>query len=385
MSNLLSRIPTWNEPADPDLFPESSPAAGGAFERVAAARGIEAPRPRRLHAVPEAPEAAAEPAKRDARRPVTFAEVVGQQRLVMRLEAHLRAAQARGEQPGHVLLTGGAGLGKTTLAQATAAQLGTTLHEVTGDAIGNPRKLAMELAKLSAGDVMFIDEVQGLRAPVQTALLRVLEDGVMFCEGSAKQPAIRFDVPAFTMLAASTHPGRLSAPLRGRFRLVAALEEYEVDDLGLMGMQYAERAGINLDTDAALLLAGASRGTPRRLVRLVDAANDYSIEVTGKVGELIDEETARQALEFNDLDALGLERRDHRYLETLVHTFNGGPVGAPALAGVLGWDPSELVQDVEPYLTSIGVLTRRSTGRCATEKTYRVLGLPVPPIINGYR
>ncbi len=356
----------------------------GAFERLAAARGIEAPKPRRLHAVPETTPVA--PPEVDARRPVTFAQIVGQQRLVMRLEQHLRAAAARGVQPGHVLLTGGAGLGKTTVAQATAGHLGSHLHEITGEAVGSPRKLALELAKLTAGDVLFVDEVQGLRGPVQAALLRVLEDGVMFVEGSAKQPSIRFPVPPFTMLAASTHPGKLSASLRGRFRLVAHLEPYEVDDLGVLALQYAERAGITLDVDAALVLAAASRGTPRRVLGLVDAARDYAYDVTGQLDALIDVECAVQSLEFHDIGMFGLELRDLRYLETLVYTFHGGPVGASTLAGTLGWDATELANDVEPYLIDIGVLERRSsTGRCATRKTYEVCGLPVPPILCGWR
>lgn len=355
-----------------------------AFERVAAARGIEAPKPRRLHAVPATTPVV--PPEVDARRPVTFAEIVGQQRLVMRLEQHLRAAAARGEQPGHILLTGGAGLGKTTLAQAIAGHLGSRWHEVTGEVIGSPRKLALELAKLAAGDVLFVDEVQGLRSPVQAALLRVLEDGVMFVEGSAKQPSIRFEVPSFTMLAASTHPGKLSTSLRDRFRLVAHLEPYEVDDLGVLALQYAERSGIALDVEAALVLAAAGRGTPRRVLGLVDAARDYAYDVTGQLNALIDVECAVQSLEFHDIGMLGLDLRDRRYLETLLYTFHGGPVGAPTLAATLGWDASELANDVEPYLIDIGVLERRSsTGRCATGKTYEACGLPVPPIICGWR
>lgn len=360
--------------------------SSSAFERVAERRGVEAPKARVLHVVPDAAVAVAE---RPVHRPVRFGEVVGQGRLLMRLETHLRAAVARGCQPGHVLLDGGPGLGKTTIAQAVAAELcelgvESVFHELTGDAISNARKLAIELATLNAGDVLFIDEVQGLRQSVQTALLRVLEDGVMFVEASAKAAAIRFVVPAFTLVAATTHPGKLSAPVRDRFKLTGHLESYDVDDLAVVALQYAERSDVHLDVDAALVLAGASRGTPRRVVRLADAARDYSFEVTGKLDAPIDAETAKQALEYNDTDQLGLEQRDHRYLECLVHEYLGGPVGAPVLAGTLGMGVSELVDDVEPYLMSAGLLSRRPNGRCATEVTFGVLGLPVPPILNGW-
>jgi Holliday junction DNA helicase RuvB len=374
MPNPLARIPV---PAPDDPFPEPVDA----FARVAERRGVTAPPVRRpaLRVVTEPV-----PAEVPAHRPVTFAEIVGQQRLLMRLQTHLRAAVARGDQPGHVLLTGGAGLGKTTLAMAFAGELGAGFHELTADVITNPRKLAVELAKLAAGDVLFVDELQGLPAKVQTSLLRVLEDSIMYVDGSAKAPAIRFDVPEFTLVAATDRPGKLSNPLRDRFKLTAHLEPYDVDDLALVAMQYAERADVKLDVDAAMVLGAAARGVPRRVVRLVDAARDYSFEVTGQLDELVDDECARQSLEYGGTDELGLEDRDHRYLECLVRDYMGGPVGAPVLAGTLGWDQSELTADVEPFLMASGLLSRRSNGRCATAETYRAVGLPVPPIVNGW-
>lgn len=355
-----------------------------AFERVARIRGIEPPKVRRPHlsAVPETPIPAPE---KPAHRPIRFADIIGQEALTMRLSTHVRSAVTRGTVPGHVLLDGPPGCGKTTLAQAMAGEMATQCHELTGDAIMNATQLAQELAKLSTGDVLLIDEAQALRGPAQTALLKVLEDRVMYVPGSAKRPAIRFDVPEFTMVTATSHPGKLAPALRSRFKITGHVSRYDADDLGLIALGHAERIGADLDADAALALAGAARGIPRRVTSLVEAARDYSIEVTQKVGELIDEQTALQALEYGEISPDGLEARDIRYLDALVHTFNGGPVGAGSLAGVLGVDMSELTADIESYLIEVGLLDRRTTGRCCTEKTYGALGLPTPPILCGWR
>lgn len=360
-----------------------------AFERVALARGIEAPTVRRanLRVVPAADTTA--PAESNAHRPVRFAEIVGQPKLLMRLETHLRAAVARGGQPGHILLDGGPGLGKTMLAQAITGELKALgvearCHELTADTISSPRKLAMELAVLSAGDVFLVDEIQALKPLVQTALLRVLSDGVMFVEATSKHPAERFDVPAFTLVGATTHPGKLSDALRSRFKFSGHLDPYSFDDLTLVTLSYSERIGVKIEFEAAELIAKASRYTPRRAERLVDAVRDYAFEVTGDSDAPIDMETAEQGLEYQDIDRFGLEERDRRYLRCLIHDYNGGPIGAPVLSASLGMDLTELTNDVEPYLLTSGLLTRRPNGRCATKASYTVLGIPVPPIISGW-
>lgn len=359
-----------------------------AFERVAQARGIDVPSIRRasLHVVTDEPVAATEA---PSHRPVRFAEIVGQAKLLMRLETHLKAAVARGAQPGHILLDGGPGLGKTTIAQAVCGELtglgvSSRFHEITADVITNPRKLAVELAELQAGDVWFVDEIQALKPAVQVTLLRVMEDGLLFIEASSKTPAIRFEVPSFTLVAATTHPGKLSAPVRDRFKFVGHLEPYSFDDLQMVVLAYAERCDSKLDFEAAEIIARASRYTPRRSVRLTDAVRDYAYEVTGDLDAPIDAETARQGLEYNDTDEFGLDERDRRYLRCLCMEFNGGPIGAPVLAATLGMDMTELTGDIEPYLMTAGLLTRRPNGRCATTASYMVLGLPVPPILNGW-
>lgn len=359
-----------------------------AFERVALARGIEAPTVRRanLRVVPDVNTAA--PTESNAHRPVRFAEIVGQPKLLMRLETHLRASVARGGQPGHVLLDGGPGLGKTTIGQAVCGELGalgieSRFHEMTADVIRTPRKLAMELAELTDGDVLFIDEIHALKTGVQVALLRVLEDGILFVEGDSKSPSIQFEVPSFTLVGATTHPGKLSNPLRDRFKFVGHLEPYTFEELQLVVLSYAERLGVDMKFEAAEIIARASRYTPRRGVRLLDAIRDYAFEVTGELDSVIDEDTALQGLEYSDIDQYGLEERDRRYLRCLVHDFMGGPVGEGLLAATLNMDVSEVRNDVEPYLMIAGLLARRTNGRCATKDTYTVLGLAVPPMLNG--
>lgn len=362
----------------------------GAFERVARARGVETPETTRptLRIVPTTDTEITAPAETIAHRPVRFSEIVGQPTLLMRLETHLRASVARGGQPGHILLDGGPGLGKTTIAQAVCGELdslGLTsrFHEMTADVIRNPRKLAIELAKLADGDVLFIDEVHALKTSVQVALLRVLEDGVLFVEGDAKNPSVEFTVPPFTLVGATTHPGKLSNPLRDRFKFVGHLQPYTFDELQLVILSYAERLKIDMKFEAAQVIARASRYTPRRGIRLFEAVRDYAYEVTGELDSVIDEDTALQGLEYADIDQYGLEERDRRYLRVLITDFMGGPVGEVALSATLTMDVTELRNDVEPYLMIAGLLTRRSSGRCATKDTYTVLGLAVPPMING--
>lgn len=348
-----------------------------AFERVAQHRGSTMPEVRRasLHVVPDVP---VEVAERPSAPTVRFAGIVGQGRLIMRLETHLRSAVARGAQPGHILLDGGPGLGKTTLAQAVAGELAalnveSVFHELTGDTISNPRKLATELGELRDGDVFFIDEVQALKPSVQTALLRVLSDGVMFVEATAKQPSIRFEVPAFTLVAATTHPAKLSDAFRSRFKFAAHLEPYTFDDLQLVTMLHAETASVKLSDQAAECIARSSRYTPRLAIRWLEAVRDYAYEVTGNLDAPVDLETAQQGLEYHDVDQFGLEERDRRYLRCMAVDYCDRPVGVHVIAATLGLDVTELQDDVEPYLLTSGLLRRERGGRQATKATYVAL------------
>lgn len=335
-----------------------------------------------LHVIPDAPE----PSPASTHRPVRLREIVGQAQLTKRLTTHLNAAVARGVQPGHVLLDGAAGLGKTTLGQAFAAELSdrgvqSTFRSITADAVPSVRKLVLELAQLEDGDVWFIDEIQELRRPVQVALYTAMEDGYMMVE--ARSAAQKLTLPRFTLIGATTHPGKLTAPLRDRFKLTAHVEPYAFEDLQLVVMAYSERAGIDMTFEAAEIVARASRYTPRRAIKLVEACRDYGFDVTGDVNTKLDSDTVLQGLEYAEVDRYGLDSRDRRVLRALATEFVGGPTGLAPLAASLGMDATELTRDVEPYLLQAGLLQLQPRGRAATRATYIALGLRVPALING--
>lgn len=342
--------------------------------------------PSDFHVIPAFPDP--EPAHSSTHRPVHFADIIGQPRLIDRLSTHLNSAVVRGVQPGHVLLDGGAGLGKTTIAQAIATELAdrgvrSTFHDVTGDAIVSVGKLALQLSALTAGDVLLVDEIHALRAPIQLALLRALEDRMLSVPGGSRSAAQRLRLPAFTLIGATTAPGRLSEPLRARFKLAGHLVPYSFDALQLVIQGHAERAGIALTTEASEIIARASRFTPRTALRLVEACRDYALDVTGDRHAKVDGETASQGLEYAEVDQYGLDERDRRVLLQLAEEFLGGPVGVAPLAASLGMDAQELTKDVEPYLVRAGLLALGPRGRMATRASYVAVGLSVPALVNG--
>ena len=359
-----------------------------AYERVSEFRGTPAPKPRRDH-LRVVGESEPAPATK-THRPVRLADIIGQPRLTARLSSHIRAAVARGEQPGHVLLDGPSGTGKTTMAQAIAGELdacaerSVSFHECVGDSIPNTRALAVQLAQLSEGDVLFVDEAHMVPRGTQVALLRALEDRELFLPATSRDAAIRLPLVSFTLVACTTDSGRLSAPFRARFGFRGHLEAYDPDDIALLLLSHCERASVDITVDAATTIAGAARFCPRTAIELLGSVRDYSFEVTDDQDAVIDEETASQGLEYAEVDATGLTERDLRVLRVLCERcVRGDPIGVKPLACSLGMDVAEVERDVEPFLVQAGFVRHLPRGRMATPAAYCALGLTVPPLVAG--
>jgi Holliday junction DNA helicase RuvB len=258
-----------------------------------------------------------------------------------------------------------------------------TFHDVVADGIPTVGKLALQLSELADGDVLFLDEVHALKPGVQLALLTALEDGKLTVQGGSRSAAQTLVLPAFTLVAATTAPGRLSAPLRDRFAVVGHLVPVSFADLQLVLSGHCERAGIDITGEACEIIARASRYTPRLAIRLVTSVRDYVVDLTGDLNSKIDGEAARQGLEYAEIDEYGLDARDRLVIETLCSEHFGGPVGLNPLAGQLGMEVQELTRDVLPYLVRSGLWRQSSRGQCATAASYVAVGLTVPPLVNG--
>lgn len=357
-----------------------------AFERVAAARGTDVPKPRptHLHVLPDEPGVV----ESGTYRPKRLAGIVGQSELTLRLESHIKSAVLRNRTPGHVLLDGGSGLGKTTFAQAVHGEMvargvESVLHTVMPNALPDMRALGVQLSNLADGDVLFLDEVHSVPKRVQEGLYNALEDRHLVVP--TEDGAVTVQLPAFTLVAATTAPGKVLVPLKNRFKFHGHIEPYTPDDLALLLLTHCEEAGVKLEFDAAEAIARASRYTPRRAIELLGSVQVYSDELTGDPDAVLDAETALQGMEYARVDAYGLDSRDRRVLRVLVDDFRGGPIGLAPFSTTLGMDPTELSRDVEPYLLQAGLLALRGRGRCATRATYLVLDRKVPPMLNGWR
>lgn len=347
-----------------------------------------------MRLVPDEP--VEQPAVEAVRRPVRLGEVIGQQELVMRLGSHIRSGLLRKRPPGHVLLDGPSGYGKTTLARAVhgelvAAGVESRLHVVMPDSLPTVVSLARLLAGLRPWDVVFLDEVHSLNRSVQEALYTVMEDGVLVVAGEYGPEQVR--VVPFTLVAATTHPAKVLAPMRNRFAFRAHLEPYAPDDLALLLLAHCEETGEKLEVEAAQVIGRASRFTPRKALELLGAVRMYSDDVTGDPDAVIDAETALQGLEYAGYDQYGLDSREQRVLDVMIGGwsdddpvgFRGGPVGLGPLCSMLGMDTSELTREIEPYLIQAGLWMVRGKGRSATRAAYLVRGRRVPPMVNGWR
>lgn len=306
-------------------------------------------------------------------RPQKTSEYIGQDKVKERLDIFIKAAQKREEPLDHVLLYGPPGLGKTTLANIIAKEMDGDLKITSGPAIERAGDLAAILTSLKPNDVLFIDEIHRLNRSVEEILYPAMEDyalDIVIGKGAAAK-SIRLDLPAFTLIGATTRIGMLTAPLRDRFGVLCAMEYYTVEQLKEIVIRSALVLGCNITKEGAIEIARRSRGTPRIANRLLKRVRDYA-EVYSD--NLISLKEARSALELLEVDDKGFDRVDNKILEAIIDTFNGGPVGIDTLSYFIGEELGTLEDVYEPYLLQKGFIIRTPRGRVATEKSYKHLG-----------
>jgi holliday junction DNA helicase RuvB len=312
-----------------------------------------------------------------ALRPRTLGEFVGQERVKEQLALLIEGARARGEPVDHLLFSGPPGLGKTTLASIVAGEMGAGFQPTSGPALDRPSDLAAILTNLEDGDVLFVDEIHRMPRPVEEVLYPALEDfnlDVVLGKGPTAR-SIRLDLPRFTLVAATTRPGRITLPLRERFGFSPRLDYYSRDELRTIVRRSAGILAVDTDGDGAAEIARRSRGTPRVANRLLRRVRDFAqVRHDG----VISGDIARRGLELFEVDGEGLDRLDIAVLRTVVDKFGGGPVGLTTLAASVGEETDTVEDVVEPYLLQLGFLQRTPRGRVATEGGYRHLGVITP-------
>lgn len=311
-----------------------------------------------------------------ALRPTSLSEFIGQSKVKQQLDLLLKAAALQKRSPDHILLAGPPGLGKTTLAMIVSNEIGSGLRMTSGPTIQHAGDLAAVLSSLSAGEVLFIDEIHRMARPAEELLYMAMEDfrvDVMVGKGAGAS-SISLELEPFTLVGATTRSGMLPNPLRDRFGYTANLEFYISDELRLVLERAAAKLEMKADAKAIELIASRSRGTPRIANRLLRRVRDFALV---QDSSNISQQIAAEALDLYEVDSLGLDRLDKQVLLTLIQKFEGRPVGLSTLAIALGEEPDTIESVVEPFLLREGLIERTPKGRQATALAKRHLGLPL--------